>query len=108
MTDYYFKTGADFEFPMQLTDADTDEPVAISDQMQIASSVAVTVLGSRKLVAVCSVELMAQTGFFKLVVPAAITSGWPKGLGELDVKITIDGKIVISDTIPFDVDRSIS
>ena len=108
MITQYFKTGADFEYPLELFDVDANASVAIAANMQIQASIAITRGGIRKRVATCSVIPMGQVGFFKLIVPAAETSKWYEGDADIEVKMTIEGKVVISDFIPFTIEKSIN
>lgn len=108
MIKQYFKTGADFEYPLELFDVDANTSVTIAENMQIEASIAITRLGIRKRVSTCSIAPMAQVGFFKLIVPAAETSKWYEGEADIEVKMTIDGKVVISDFIPFTIEKSIN
>ena len=108
MITQYFKTGADFEYPLELFDVDANASVAIAANMQIQASIAITRGGIRKRVSTCSVVPMAQVGFFKLIVPAAETSKWYEGDADIEVKMTIEGKVVISDFIPFTIEKSIN
>ena len=108
MAEQYFKTGADFEYPLELFDEDANAAVAITGDMQIQASVAITRGGGRKRVSTCAVTPLAQVGFFKLVVSAAETSKWYDGKADIEVKIIINGKVVISDFIPFTIKKSIN
>lgn len=108
MITQYFKTGADFEYPLELFDVDANASVAITENMQIEASIAITRGGIRKKVSTCSVVPMGQVGFFKLIVPAVETSKWYEGEADIEVKMTIDGKVVISDFIPFTIEKSIN
>lgn len=108
MIEQYFKTGADFEYPLELFDVDADASVAITENMQIQASIAITRGGVRKKVSTCAIAPMAQVGFFKLIVPAAETSKWYGGQADIEVKLMIDGKVVISDFIPFTIEESIN
>ena len=108
MITQYFKTGADFEYPLELFDVDANASVAIADNMQIQGRMAITGGGMRKKVSTCAISPMAQVGFFKLIVPAAETSKWYEGEADIEVKMTIEGKVVISDFIPFTIEKSIN
>ena len=108
MTEQYFKTGADFEYPLELFDVDANSSVAITGNMQIHASIAITRGGIRKRVSTCTIIPMVQVGFFKLVVPAVETAKWYEGKANIEVKMTIEGKVVISDFIPFTIEKSIN
>jgi hypothetical protein len=108
MLEHYFKTGGDFQFELQLTDANTDSPVHINELIEIRSSVGVEVLGVLKNITPCTVELLANPGSFKLIVPALVTSKWPAGIGKIDIKVSVGGVPILSDTFSFDVEKGIT
>ncbi len=108
MAEQYFKTGADFEYPLELFDEDANAAVAITGDMQIQASVAITRGGGCKRVSTCAVTILAQVGIFKLSVSAAETAKWYDGKADIEVKIIINGKVVISDFIPFTIKKSIN
>ena len=87
---------------------DANSSVAITENMQIHASIAIVRGGVSKTVSTCTIIPMDQVGFFKLVVPAAETAKWYEGKANIEVKMTIDGKVVISDFIPFTIEKSIN
>lgn len=111
MAKYYIKAGDEFELPYEFYDEDADTPIEVTDNMEITSSIAMSINGVNKIIATCQVEVMDQVsnkGFIVCKVPSSVTKSWPAGIAVMDVKVTIDGKPKTSETLSFEVDRSIT
>ncbi|ENX33950.1 hypothetical protein F889_02614 [Acinetobacter colistiniresistens] len=102
------KTGNDFALLFIVRDADTREPLTLTDNMLFTAKIADA---SGKEIAVCDVTICDQTaikGGVLLEVDKSITADWKVGKARTDVRLEIDGTVKNSNTISFTIEKSIS
>ena len=101
-----FYIGDDFNLPIQLYDEATDTPITIDGTIDIKSSIAKLVNNvPTTILAECTVTPMAEQGFVMLSVDHFITSNFPVCNAIIDFKVTVDGKIKTSQSIPFQINK---
>lgn len=104
----YFKIGDTFDLPIQLCDASTGEGIPVSDSMQLSAQVR-DCFGHL----LCDLQVSPypdQTNSRGYVLLSSVqsTSGWPAGVGQMDIKLVQYGAIRHSQTIEFNIVRSIT
>ena len=101
-----FYIGDDFNLPIQLYDEATDTPITIDGTIDIKSSIAKLVNNVPTIIlAECTVTPMAEQGFVMLSVDHLLTSTFPACNAIIDFKVTMDGKIKTSQSIPFQINK---
>ena len=104
----YFKIGDTFDLPIQLCDATTGEGIPLSDQMQLTAQVR-DCFGHL----LCDLQVspypdQVNSSGYVLLSSLQGTSEWPTGIGQMDVKLVQYGAVRHSQTIEFNIVRSIT
>lgn len=104
----FFKAGDTFDLPVQLFDTDSEQGIALTDDMQFSAQVndkfgrLISVLDVTPYV-----DQNTHAGFMLLSF-VGDTGHWPIGLAQTDIKLVQYGSIRHSQTIDFDIVRSIT
>lgn len=104
----YFKIGDTFDLPIQLCEAGTGQGLPVSDDMQLSAHIR-DCFGHL----LCELQVspypdQINSPGFVLLSCMQPTTGWPAGLGQMDVKLVQLGTIRHSQTIEFNIVRSIT
>ena len=99
------KQGDSFSLPIRFYDADTKLGMNISDEMISSSQIANS---AGQIIATPSVSKLAETGMILLEVSASITQQWKVGQAQLDIKLVINNSVRHSQTLSFNIERSIT
>lgn len=99
------KQGDSFSLPIQFYDTNTKLGMNFSDEMLISSQIANS---SGQIIATPSVSKLAETGMILLEVSASITQTWKVGQAQLDIKLVINNSVRHSQTLSFNIERSIT
>lgn len=108
-----FKTGADLNFRVVLSDKDLatgiKTPVDISAENLIFEC---SIFDHKlKLLAVAAVEpSQTDASLFSVHVPKSVTQKWLPTIAQFDFKVThsVSGQVIYSKTIEFEVERGLS
>lgn len=99
------KQGDSFSLPIQFYDTETKLGMNITDEMFISSQIINT---SGQVIATPSVIKLVETGMILLEVPTSITQNWKAGKAQLDIKLVIENSVRHSQTLSFNIERSIT
>lgn len=105
MNNLNIKQGDSFSLPIQFYDTDKKLGMTITDEMIISSQIANT---SGQIIATPIISKLAETGMILLEVPALITKNWKVGKAQLDIKLVVEDSIKHSQTLTFNIERSIT
>lgn len=90
------KAGDTLDASLRLYDEFKKEPIVIDESVQFHATVK-DLYGKILSVPIISLyDQVAQSGWIRIIVPSTDTIQWQPGRGNLEIKIVVDGNVIIS------------